>query len=75
MFKRNGKSKLKQILPTPASRDNGIKTYVVVIVAGGGLQVSSLIGSVVVLVEILMVDSLAMGYGNDLGMILVSLQP
>ena len=29
---RNGKSKLKQKLPTPASSDNGIKTDVVVVV-------------------------------------------
>ena len=26
MIERNGESKLKQKLPTPASRDNGIKT-------------------------------------------------
>ena len=29
---RNGESKLKQKLPTPTSRDNGIKTDVVVVV-------------------------------------------
>ena len=30
MIKRNGKIKLKQKLPSPTSRDNGIKTDVVV---------------------------------------------
>ena len=33
MIERNGESKLKQKLSTPASRDNGIKTDVVVVVA------------------------------------------
>ena len=32
MIERNGKSKLKQKLPTPASCDNGIKTDVFVVV-------------------------------------------
>ena len=31
-IQRNGESKLKQKLPTPTSRDNGIKTDVVVVV-------------------------------------------
>ena len=31
MIKRNGKIKLKQKLPSPTSRDNGIKTDVVVV--------------------------------------------
>ena len=30
-MERNGESKLEQKLPTLASRDNGIKTYVVVV--------------------------------------------
>ena len=31
-IERNGESELKQKLPTPASRDNGIKMVVVVVV-------------------------------------------
>ena len=35
MIERNGESKLEQKLLTPASRDNGIKTDVVVVIVNG----------------------------------------